>query len=66
VTDKNSVGFYSVQVKIEACYDLLIAADDAAEAMSEAFHAELPVKGVEDFKRDVVRIVQMNKRVYVS
>jgi len=63
---KNSVGFFAVQVKLETCYDLLIPAESEQEAIDVAFHEELPERRLEDFARNVVRVVQMKERVYIS
>jgi len=64
--NRNTVGFFSVQVKLEACYDLLIAAENEEEAVNAAFNEDLPARRFEDFSKDVVRVVQMKQRVYVS
>ena len=61
----NSVGFFSVQVKLEACYNLLIAAKNEEEAINAAFNEDLPARRFEDFAKNVVRVVQMKQRVYV-
>ena len=61
----NSVGYFSVQVKLEACYNLLIAAKNEEEAINAAFNEDLPARSIEDFTKDVVRVVQMKERVYV-
>ena len=66
MADKCSVGYYSVQVKLETCYDLLIPAESEQEAIDVAFHEELPERRLEDFARNVVRVVQMKERVYIS
>ena len=66
MTKQNSVGFFTVQVKLEACYDLLIPAASEEEAIKAAFRENLPVKRIEDLARDVVRVVQLKERVYVS
>ena len=66
MADKSTVGYFSVQVKLEACYNLLIAAANEEEAISAAFNEDLPAKNIEDFARDVIRVVQMKERVYVS
>lgn len=34
--------------------------------MSVAFNEEIPVESLEDFERDVVRVVEMKEKVYVS
>ena len=64
--NRSSVGFFSVQVKLEACYNLLIAAENEEEAINVAFNEDLPARSIEDFAKDVVRVVEMKKRVYVS
>ena len=66
MADKSSVGYYSVQVKLETCYNLLIAAANEEEAINVAFNEDLPERRPEDFARNVVRVVQMKERVYVS
>ena len=63
--NRNSVGFFSVRVKLEACYNMLIAADNEEEAINVALNEDLPARSIEDFARDVVRVVQMKERVYV-
>ena len=63
--NRNSVGYFSVQVKLEACYNLLIAAKNEQEAINVAFNEDLPARSIEDFTKDVVRVVQMKQRVYV-
>jgi hypothetical protein len=64
--DKSTVEYFSVQVRLEACFNLVIAAENEKEAIDSAFDQELPVNGMEDFARDVVKVVQLNRRVYVS
>ena len=64
--DRSSVGYFSVQVRLEACFNLVIAAENEKDAVDFASSQELPVNGIEDFARDVVKVVQLNKRVYVS
>lgn len=64
--NRSSVGFFSVEVRLEACYKLLIAAENEEEAISVAFNEDLPARDIEDFTKDVVRVVQMKERVYVS
>ena len=66
IKNRSSVGYFSVQVKLEACYDLLIVAKNAEEAINVAFNEDLPDRKLEGFARDVVRVVQMKERVYVS
>ena len=63
--NRNSVGYFSVQVKLEACYNLLIAAKNEEEAINAAFNEDLPARRIEDISKDVVRVVQMKQRVYV-
>ena len=63
--NRNSVGFFSVHVKLEASYNMLIAAANEEEAINVALNEDLPARSIEDFEKDVVRVVQMKERVYV-
>ena len=63
--NRNSVGYFSVHVRLEACYNMLIAAENEEEAINVALNEDLPARSIEDFARDVVRVVQMKERVYV-
>jgi len=44
----------------------VVAAKSEEDAISVAFSENIPVDSVDDFDREVVRVVAMKERVYVS
>lgn len=60
------LSFFSVEVRLEARYKLLVAAQSEQEAINAAFSEDLPAQSLEDFERELVRVVEMKERVYVS
>jgi sulfur transfer complex TusBCD TusB component (DsrH family) len=62
---RSSVGYFSVEVRLEASYNMLIAAENEEEAVNVALNEDLPARSIEDFAKDVVRVVQMKQRVYL-
>jgi hypothetical protein len=60
------LNYYSVEVKLEVRHRMLIAASSEQAAVNVAFNEEIPVESLNDFDRDVVRIVDLKERVYVS